>query len=195
MMYDWLDHFWIGDSETNLIEVGNMLSTVRITPRKVKAKGRNVKGQLNKVSLDNIYENLDINCSNMLIADADTLQSAILNIDGLLYLKFFNTGRYHSENRTSQSVSQIKIRRTSRAFITIDKVVLASDPNGTNYGGTLDTETSIVTIAADLPSANSEVIVSYYYKGWRGDATINENSLVRDKRTGLWNFNFSIEGK
>ena len=194
-MYGWLTHFWIGDSESNIIEVGNMLSHFRVTPRKLKEKGRNVQGQLNKVSLDNIYENIEMNCTNMLIADVDILQSNILDIDEFGYIKFFEDGRYHSEHRTSLSVSQIQLRKDSRAFITVDSVVLASNPTGTNYGGTIDLSTAILTTASVLPEINSDVIITYHYKGYRGDISMTENSIVQDRRTGVWNCNFNLEGK
>ena len=195
MIFDWLNHFWIGENETDITEIGDMLSSIQITPKKLKEVVRNVKGQLKKVSLDNIFEDIVMTCSNMLIADVDKLQSLILDADGLLYFKFFDTGRYHTETRISQTTTTIKIRATSRAFIVLHSVVLKSDPEGTNYGGTLDMDKFIITTAAPLPLANSEVLVSYYYKGWRGDVTIDDNSLVENKKTGLWNFNFSIEGK
>jgi len=193
----WLSKFQIGEDRTKLTTAGAMQSRISIVPTELKVKGRTVAGKLKKVSLDKTYEDITVICNYMKRSDVDDLQSVIMNSNELLFVKFFDTdGLVSTEHRTSISRTEARIRLTSRRFITINEVVLESAPTGTNYGGTIDEETGVVTFATALPagSDNQDIIIKYTYQGWKGDVDIKSVSIFFNKATGYWGITFLIKG-
>lgn len=74
-----------------------------------------------------------------------------------------NTVTQTNETQTSIDADTIFVLRTNLTSVT--SVVLASDPSGTNFftGGTFNSSTGEITLGFSLPSANSEVLVTYTY--------------------------------
>jgi len=74
-----------------------------------------------------------------------------------------NTITQSNESETSTDATHVTVLHTGITSVT--KVVLASDPNGSDFfpGGSFDPVTGIITLGFSLPLANSEVLVTYTY--------------------------------
>lgn len=198
-MSDWLGRFLIGTSESNIEEIGRMKSEFSINVEEMTQKSRDVRGDLRKVSLDKIVDTVKVRCSDMTKEVADKLLQKIINTREMIYLKVFENGKKDIQYRLSSSRDTVKLTRMSRRFITIESVVLASEPAGTNYysGGNYDEENYIIHLGTPLPEEggdNQEVIVRFSYRGWKG--VVDRASIVTHevKETGLWKVNFTLEG-
>ena len=190
----WLKNFLIGEDKSNMITAGNMVSRCDAVSIEEKKVGKNVKGNLNKVRLDKNTDNIRVQCSFMSVQTKNALQSAINNALRFVYFKPLDDGFTNVETRTPLDVNTVKIISTSRRFITIDSIVLASAPGGTNYGGNIDEETGIVTFALSLPSVE-DVIINYTYKGWLGDIEITGIPVYNVQEIEKFNMSFLVRGK
>jgi len=193
----WLGNFKIGIDKDNLFTVGRMVSIFRINPIELCTETRDVRGYLKKVSLDKKVDIVEVFCSDMSTAVKNELQYNLMK-SNLIFLQAFETGEEEKEDRTSISRTSVKIMPTSKRFITITSVVLASAPTGTNYytGGSFDEETYLITLGASLPDegANQAVIVSYNYKGWKGSVKETFIEPLSPKKIEVWSLGFKLTG-
>ena len=190
----WLANFQIGMDKDDLHTVGNMKSNYTITPGEEKAVARNIKGKLNKVKLDKLTEDITVDCAYITTETMNNMQSVLMSADEFLYFKPLEDGFTHTEIRTPLTVNTVQSIPTSRRFITIESVVLKSAPLGTNYGGTMDEETGLITFAAAIPAVE-DVIIKYNYKGWYGDVNVNNVSIYIMPEIELFGLNFVVRGK
>ena len=195
----WLSYWQIGEDKTDLTSMGTMKTSFSVNHEEVKKQSRDVQGNLKKISLDKTVDTIRVNCSNMTQQVCDQLEYVLLNARAMIYLKAFDAGRTDKQNRVSTSLTTVKMVKTSRRFISISSVVLASAPSGTNYftGGSYDEDTYILNLGTSLPAgggANQEVIVTYTYKGWKGAVTVDNITMATRKEAEVFNLSFSMEG-
>lgn len=191
----WLKNWQFGADKNNLKQVGNMLTGITITPRIMSVRARNLRGKMNKVHLNKIVDTVVFNCRYIKdLSTVENLQAELLTNE-FVYFKLWNDGILHRETRISQNETTVKLILTSRKFLTLNKVVLASDPDGFNYGGSINEDSMVLTTATALPSANTEVIVEYYYAGFYGSVDIGNINVFSSPETGYWEMNFTVEGK
>jgi len=194
----WLSKFKIGIDKDNLFTVGRMVSVFRIDTEELCQESRDVRGELKKRTLDKKVNTVRVSCSDMSTAVKNELRYNLLK-SPLIFLQAFETGETEKEDRTSISRTSVKIMPTSRRFITITSVVLASAPTGTNYytGGSFDEETYLIALGASLPDEgdNQAVIVSYNYKGWKGSVKASSVRVAMPKLIEIWSLNFILKGK
>jgi len=192
---NWIKNWYFGADKNNLKQVGNMLTGITITPQVMSVKARNVRGKMNKVNLNKIIDRVDFSCRFVKnLSTIENLQAEFLTNE-FIYFKLWETGFLHRETRISQTKTKINLFLTSRRFLTLNKVVLASDPEGFNYGGTINEDDMTLTTSTELPDSNTEVIVEYYYAGFYGSVDIGSINVFLSPETGYWEMNFTVEGK
>jgi len=136
---------------------------------------RNTLGDLIRNGNSKISASIQVRYDAINFTELNKILS-IANVNyNYIYIKCFDASSPYlqiiDERRISITSGSVKLRRSSRRWIAIDGVWLASDTThvGTNYytGGSYADDTQIITLGSVLPSANEQVIINYTYCGWK----------------------------
>jgi len=162
---------------------------------------RNVLGDLYRSGNCKIITNIQTKYDSISFTELNKILS-VANINyNYIYIKCFDTTstsylQIIDERRISTSTASIKLRRSSRRFVTIDGVWLANDTThvGTNYytGGSYNDETQTITPGTSLPATNTDVIITYKYCGWR--VMINSQPQWQASVANLFNLTMNFIG-
>lgn len=159
------------DQKTLLYNPGNFT----FQDQELVTDNRNILGDLIRSGTPKVITNIQVKYDSIDFTELNKILSVANVNHNYIYIKCFDTTTPYlqiiDEKRISTANNTVKLRRSSRRWITIDGVWLASDTThvGTNYytGGSYVDETQIITLGSVLPSANEQVIVNYKYCGWR----------------------------
>lgn len=136
---------------------------------------RNVSGDLIRSGNNKVITSIQAKYDAITFTELNKILSTANINYNYIYIKCFDASSPYlqiiDEKRISITNSSIKLRRSSRRWVTIDGVWLASDTThvGTNYytGGSYVDDTQTITLGSVLPSANEQVIINYTYCGWK----------------------------
>lgn len=194
-----LDNLKIGLEKTALTTLGTGQTKIEFSEEEVCNVDYLLNGDLSKRSLNKIRDDLAIQISYVAEADLMTMRAALLRVgNSAVYLKTMTEWEW-SELRTSESVAVITINRTSKRWITITGVWLATDTEktGTNYytGGSFVEEDYEIVLGTELPAAETDVIIDYEYEGFLGVIKNLSFAPMFLKNSKFYEISFDFLGK
>jgi len=194
-----LDNLKIGLTKTALTTLGSGQTEIEFDETEICNIDYLLNGDLSKRSLNKIRDDLSIQISYVAEDDLMTMRAALLRVgNSAVYLNTMTEWEW-SELRTSESVAVITINRTSKRWITITGVWLATDTEktGTNYytGGSFVEEDYEIILGTELPAAETDVIIDYEYEGFLGVIKNLSFTPMFLKNSKFYEISFDFLGK
>lgn len=194
-----LDNLLIGLTKTELTALGSGTTKIEFNESELCNINYLLNGDLNKRSLNKIRDELSIEISYVSEPDLMLMRNTFLKVgNSEIYLDMMTDWQW-SELRTSETTSLVTINRTSKRFITITGVWLATDTTkaGTNYytGGSFSEEDYEIILGTAVPSAETDVIIDYTYNGFLGVIKNISFTPMFVKNSKFYEISFDFIGK
>ena len=177
----WVAAFQLGN-------VGN-LKTFNFNPSQIsfiepsfESEQRNIAGDLLLTTMDKCGLNMRMEYGDIPETELSILRSIANDKSAFKRLVVASTGfQIQDEVRALATTTTVKLRRSSRAGITIQGVWDDADTahSGTDYfagGGSFDANTKIVTLGSSPGAAGTVVRIDYLHTGW--DVKMNDPQIA-----------------